>query len=266
MLKRCAQRAFLLASLVAIPAAVQAQGFVQERGEGRVIITGIHSISDKAYDANGNVVDIDNYRQSQLYFNTEYGVTDDLTLLFTPSLRDISIKNQPERDETGFQFVDIGARYRIAEIGSTHVSLQGKVRIPVDPFRDTLAQVSTEGTEFDVRAQVGHGFGVGGNDAFVIGDAGYTFRGDDPPNEFHADVIFGIRPAPRFLALANLYNTWSDGRGKNDFPSYRYHNLMLSGVYDVNDTLSLQLGGMMTLDGKSALRERALVVGAWVHF
>lgn len=259
-------KALSAAVALCVPAAAHAQAFVQEKGEGRVIISGIYSVSDKAFDNKGHVVDINDYRQAQVYFNAEYGLTDDLTLLFTPSLRDINIKNEPQRNETGFQFVDFGARYRIAEIGSTHVSLQGKVRIPVEPYRDTLAQVSTEGTEFDLRAQVGHGFQIGGHDAFVIGDAGYTFRGKAPPNEFHADVIFGYRPAPRFLLLANLYSTFSDGKGRDGFPSYRYHNLFLSGVYDINKTVSLHLGGLMTLDGKNALRERGLLIGAWVHF
>jgi hypothetical protein len=263
---KLAGRYLPLLALLASPSMLQAQAFVQEQGRGRVIVTGIYSVSDKAYDSEGKAVDINDYRQGQIYFNTEYGLTDDLTLLFTPSLRDIDIENEPERDETGFQFVDLGARYRVAELGNTHISLQGKVRIPVDPYRDTLAQVSSEGVEFDLRAQVGHGFQIGGNDAFVIGDAGYTFRGKAPPNEIHADVIVGYRPAERFLLLANLYNTYSDGRGSNGFPSYRYHNLFLSGVYDINPTVSLHLGGLMTIDGKNALRERGLLLGAWVHF
>ncbi|WP_158703009.1 hypothetical protein [Allosphingosinicella vermicomposti] len=266
MQMRAALKALSVLGLATLPAALQAQAFVQDQGEGRVIITGLYSNSDKAFDDNGNVYDINNYRQAQVYFNFEYGATDDLTLLLTPSLRDINIKNEPQRNETGFQFVDLGARYRIAEIGSTHISLQGKVRIPIDPFRDTLGQVSSEGMEFDLRAQVGHGFGISGHDAFVIGDAGYTFRGDDPPNEFHADIIFGFRPTPRTLLMANLYNTFSDGPGDDEFRSYRYHNLFLSGVYDINDTVSLHLGGLMTLDGKNALRERGLLLGAWIHF
>ncbi|QPQ55420.1 hypothetical protein IC614_02070 [Allosphingosinicella flava] len=265
MLNRIARNVLLLAS-VALPSGAWAQGFVMERGEGRVIVTGIYSHSSKQFDDDGDVIDIMDYRQAQIYLNGEYGLTDDLTLLLTPSFRDISIDDRPERDETGFQFVDIGARYRVAHIGNTHFSVQAKVRIPADTFRDELAQVSIEGTAYDFRGQIGHGFQMGGKDAFIIGDAGYTVREDDPPNEIHADVIFGYRPAPRVLLLANLYNTFSDGEGRNGFPDYRYHNLFLSGVYDINDTVSLHLGGLMTVDGENALRERGLLLGAWLHF
>lgn len=237
-----------------------------EKGEGRVITTGIYSVSDKAFDDDGNVVDIDNYRQAQIYFNGEYGLTDDLTLLLTPSVRDIDIENRPERDKTGFQFVDIGARYRVAEIDNTHISLQAKVRIPTETFRDTLAQVSIDGVAYDFRGQVAHSFALGGRDAFVIVDAGYRFREDDPPNEVLADFAFGYRPTPPVLLLANLYNTWSDGPGSNGFPEYRYHNLHLSGVYDIDETWSVQLGGLFTIDGKNALRERGLLLGVWVRF
>lgn len=260
-------RSALFLSIAAAPGGALAQGFVMEEGEGRVIITGIYSVSDKGFDGDGNVIDIDDYRQGQIYFNGEYGLTDDLTLLFTPSLRTIEIENQPERDETGFQFLDFGARYRVGQIGyNTHISLQGRVRIPVDTYRDDLAQVSIDGTGVDLRGQVAHSFNIAGNDAFVIADAGYNFRSDDPPNEFKADFIAGYRPVPRFLILANLYNTWSDGRGSNGFPSYRYHNLHLTGVYDINDTWSIQAGGLLTLDGENALRERGLILGAWVRF
>lgn len=265
MLKRIAGQAILLTAL-ALPSSALAQGFVMEKGEGRVIATGIYSVSDKAYDENGDVYDINDYRQAQIYLNGEYGLTDDLTLLFTPSFRDISIENEPERDETGFQFFDIGARYRVAELENTHFSVQAKVRIPADTFPDELAQVRIQGTGVDLRGQVAHSFALGGRDAFVIADVGYNFRSDDPPNEFKADFIFGYRPAPPVLLLANLYNTWSDGAGSNGFPEYRYHNLMLSGVYDVNDTWSLHLGGLFTLDGKTALRERGVVGGVWFRF
>lgn len=265
MPKRLACKALLLASL-AIPSGAAAQGFVMEQGEGRVIATGLYSVSDKQFDNDGDVIDINDYRQAQIYLNGEYGLTDDLTLLVTPSFRDISIDNEPERDETGFQFLDLGARYRVAHIGNTHFSVQAKIRIPTDTFRDELAQVSINGTTYDFRGQVAHSFEIGGNQAFVIGDAGYTFREDDPPNEFRADFAFGYRPTPRTLLLANLYNTFSDGQGSNGFTDYRYHNLFLSGVYDVSESWSLQVGGLMTLDGESALRERGLLLGAWLRF
>lgn len=260
-------RTLLLASaLVAMPGAACANGWPQPRGEGRVISSLIYSESPRGFDGRGNVVDIDEYRQFQLYLNGEYGLTDDLTLLLTPSFRSIEVENQPERDATGLQFLDVGARYRVAGRGNTVVSVQAKTRIPLETFRDTLGQVSIQGVELDLRGQVGHGFTMAGLNSFAIAEAGYTFRGDDPPNEFDLDLTLGARVAPRVMVIGNLYNTFSDGRGRNGFPSYRYHNLLLSGVYDVTDTVALQLGVLATIDGKNALRERGLVAGLWVRF
>lgn len=248
------------------PGILHAQAWVQPEGEGRVITSIIYSHSDKGFDGDGDVIDINDYSQWQAYFNGEYGVTDDLTLLLTPSLRSIEVENEPFRSETGFQFLDVGARYRVADLGDTVVSLQALARIPAETYRDELAQVSVQGVGLDLRAQVGHGFQMGGRNSFASISAGYNFRGGDSPNEFRADLAAGTEVSPNFMILGNLYNTISDGRGSNGFPSYRYHNVMLSGVYEVSDDLSLQLGGLATVAGKNALRERGIIAGFWYNF
>lgn len=246
---------------LSMPGLAQASAFPQPAGQGRVIVSAIFSNSDKAFDADGNVVDIADYRKTEIYLNGEYGLTDDLTLILTPSFRDIDIEGGP--DTNGLNFIEAGARYRIASSGSTNFSLQGTVRIPGEQSRDFFAQTGRMGTEIDLRGTLGTSFGQGG---FFEAEAGYRFRTDDPPNEFHADFALGVRPAPKFLLLANSFNTFSDGSGRGVFTHYRYHNLFLSGVYDVSDHVSLQLGGMGTLGGENALRERGLLAGLWFRF
>ena len=91
-------------------------------------------------------------------------------------------------------------------------------------------------------------------------------RFGDPPNEVHADLTFGVRPVPRFLLLAQSFNTWSDGRGKGVFDRYRYHNLQASAVLDLDDHWSIQAGALGTAGGKNALRERGLLFGLWRKF
>jgi hypothetical protein len=252
--------------LAAAPAAVQAQAWVQPEGKGRVITSVIYSRSDKGFDQNGDVIDINDYDQLQAYFNGEFGLTDDLTLLVTPSVRSIDVENEPFRSDTGFQFLDVGARYRVAQSDSTVFSLQAKGRLSIDSFRDQLAQVSGQGNELQLRGQVGHGFKLGSQNSFASVDAGYNFRSKDPPNEYVVDLAIGTDLSPSFMVIGNLYNTFSDSRGNNGFGSYRYHNVILSGVYDVSDSVSLQLGGIATVAGRNALRERGVIAGFWVHF
>ncbi len=250
---------------IALPVSgANAAAWTMPQGQGRVIVDGFWSSSDKGYDSHSNAVDIPNYRKTEVYALTEYGLTDDLTLILTPSFRDVSVKGGD--DSSGFGYTDLGARFRVGQGHNWVASFQGTARIPGKRRTDNLAQVGSTDAEYDVRAQVGTSFGENGDGGFIIVEGGYRFRSDDPPNEFHADVTVGYRPTPRLLLLGSSYNTISDGSGSGIFARHRYDNLYLSGVYDVSPRIALQLGAMGTLAGKNALRERGLFVGCWFRF
>ncbi len=238
-----------------------AQAFVQEKGHGRVISSLLWSNSDKGFDDNGRVVDIADYRTTEVYLLGEYGVTEDLTALLIPSFRDVSVRGG--RDSTGLGYTDVGARYRVAGAPNFVVSLQGLVRIPGQQRRDILAQVGQTDTEVDLRTQAGFTSPRGN---FTIIEAGYRLRTGDPANDFKLDATVGIRAAPRLLLLASSYNTISDGRGRGVFARNRYHNLYLSAAYDVTSAVTLQLGAQGTIAGRNALRQRGAFAGAWFRF
>ncbi len=230
-----------------------------------MIATAVYSISDKGYDTSGRVEDIPDYEQFNIYLQGEYGLTDDLTLILSPSLRNISVEGQ-ERDTSGLNFIEAGARYRIASPGDGVLSLQGTVRIPGETFDDRLAQVSQAGVEADFRVQYGTGLGRNGAAGFVSAEVGYRVRSEEPPDQFHFDVTLGLQAAPRLRIIASSYNVVSNGRGSGIFEAYRYHNLYATAVYDISDRVSLQFGGQATIAGENALRERGLVAGLWFHF
>jgi hypothetical protein len=251
--------------LAALPAPALASAFPQPRGEGRVIATAVYSVSDKGFDSSGDVIDIPDYDQFNIYLQGEYGLTDDLTLILSPSYRNISVEGT-NRDTSGLNFIEAGARYRVASLGSGLVSLQGTVRIPGETFDDRFAQINQEGVETDFRVQYGSGFGENGGAGFFSAEAGYRFRAEEPPDEFHLDLTLGIQAAPRLRLIGSLYNVFSNGRGSGIFDSYRYHNLYATAVYDVSERVSVQFGGQATIAGENALRERGLVGGLWFRF
>lgn len=239
----------------------RAQAFTQEKGHGRVITSLLWSDSHKGFDDDGHTIDIADYKKTEVYFLAEYGLTDDLTLLLTPSLRDVSVEGGS--DSKGFGYTDVGARYRVANTGNFVFSVQGLARFPGKKRRDLLAQVGVTDMEYDVRGQAGYTFGQG---SFAIVEGGYRFRAGDPPNAFNLDATLGLRVAPKLLLLASSYNTISDSRGRGVFAPYRYHNVYLSGAYDVSRHVTLQLGASGTVAGRNALRERGLLAGVWYRF
>lgn len=253
------------AALCLLPATgASAAGWTMPAGEGRIITNGFFSNSDKAFDDRGKAVDIPDYRKTEVYALAEYGITDDLTLIVTPSFRDVSVRRGS--DSSGLGYTDIGARYRLTGSPTSVLSVQAVARIPGKRREDNLAQVGNTDAEYDLRAQYGTSFGGADRGGFLIVEGGYRIRTDDPPNEFRADVTLGYRPTSRLLLLGSVFSTISDGSGRGIFGKHRYHNLYASGVYDVSPRVALQLGAMGTIDGRNALRERGLFAGLWFRF
>ena len=235
-----------------------------EKGKGQAIATFYYSDSPKGFDGNGDVIDMRDYTKTELYLLMEYGVTDDLTVIVTPSLRDVTVENG--QDSKGLGYTDVGARYRVFHKDGMVVSLQGLARIPGDSRRDVLAQVGNTDAEYDLRMLVGDTFKVGKGYAFLDVQGAYRFRTGNPPDEYHADVTLGYRPVPQLMFLAQSFNTISNGSGEGVFRSYNYSNAQLSAVYDISPKVSVQLGALGTIAGKNALRERGLFTGLWFHF
>ena len=260
-MRRLLVAGLMAASALGAAAPAHAQAFTQEKGHGRVITSAIYSHSDRGFNDDAHSINIPNYDQYEVYLIGEYGVTDDLTLLLTPSLRDVEVRGAS--DSHGLGYTDVGARYRVVRGDNYLLSFQGLVRIPGMKRRDILAQVGQTDAEYEARAQGAVTFGRG---SFVNVEGAYRLRAGDPPNDFHLDATLGIRAAPRLLLLANSFNTISDGDGRGVFRRYRYHNAYLSGAYDVSDRVTLQLGGLGTVAGRNALRERGLFAGVWLRF
>jgi len=247
------------ATIAADPA--HADPFTMQKGQGRVIVTGIVTSSDKGFDDGGHVSNIPDYDQAQVYAQAQYGATDDLTILLTPSFRDVQVDGS--QGTSGLGYTDVGARYRFAHGTNWTLSAQGLVRIPGKKRADRAAQVGSTDAEYDLR--VGGGYSAG--PVFASLEGSYRLRAGDPQNEFHADATLGYRATPRVLLLASSYNTYSDGVGRDVFAQrYRYNDVFLSGVYDVSDRLSLQAGYTATVAGRNALRQRGPLLGLWYRF
>ncbi|MEO5866838.1 MAG: hypothetical protein ABIS14_03305 [Sphingomonas sp.] len=251
----------LASALVAVPAI--ADPWTMPAGKGRVIVTAIYSQASRTFDDQGKAQQAPDYDQYQVYFQGEYGVTDDLTLLATPSLRRVTVQNGD--DSSGLGYTQLGARYRLFNRDGFVVSAQASEYIPGVRRRDRVAQIGSTDFQTDLRAQIGYSFKIGRVDAFASADGGYRFRGDGQPNEIHGDFTLGIHATKRLLLVGNSFNTWSDGAG-SQVPAYRYNSIYAGAAYDLSDHVTLQLGGLTTASGRNALRERGIYTGVWIKF
>lgn len=265
----------ILASFLFMASATgaHANAFNLDQGDGRVIISSFFTASPKQFDDNGHVVNAPDYNQFNIYVNGEYGLTDKLNLIVSPSFRSIQIEG-PDNDSVGLGYTDLGLRYQIAKGSNWVVGGQGLVRIPGTGRDVGIAQIGNQDAQFDLRGVAGLTFGQ----TFVNAEAGYRFRTGRPPNEIHADLTVGTHVTPKLMVLGSVQNTISDGRGSarpfsigggqtfNYNYAYRYHDVSLSAVYALSPRFSLQAGATATVAGRNALRQRGPFVGLWYRF
>ncbi|PXA83459.1 hypothetical protein DMC47_43460 [Nostoc sp. 3335mG] len=246
-----------------IPAAAHADGWTMPAGQGRMIVTALYSHAGDSYDARGHAFNANDYNQYNVYFSTEYGLTDNLSLLATPSLRRVTVQNG--KDSFGLGYTELGARYKVAGGGDWVVSLKSTVFVPGKRRDDIPAQIGSTDVQEDTRVEVGKSFKILGIEGYSIAEGGYRFRSRGEPNEWHADLQVGLHLTKRLMFQANTYNTFSDGSGSR-YASYRYSSIYAGGVYDLTDHVAVQLGGLATVSGRNALRERGVYTGLWIRF
>jgi hypothetical protein len=68
------------------------------------------------------------------------------------------------------------------------------------------------------------------------------------------------------MFLAQSFNTVSDGSAEGVFADNHEHKIQLSAVWNLDEVWSLQLGGIATVTGENALRERGVVAAVWRKF
>jgi hypothetical protein len=256
----------LVFSLMAAPTAAFAGAWTLDAGTGQAVVTWSFSRADKGFDAGGNILSAPRYDKSELQALLEYGATDRLTLILWPGLQHVGIGAPNSVERTGLGYTEFGARYRLLRGDSWVFSTQTTLRVPGTLDRFNPAAVGYTDPEFDARALFGYSFSAGPYPAFFDLQVAQRFRSGAPPNEFRADATLGVRPGPNWRLLAQSFNVISEGAGDPPFPSYNYHKLQMSVVYDVTPRWALQVGAVTTYAGRNALQENGLVFGSWHKF
>jgi protein XagA len=237
-----------------------------DAGTGALVLTGTASQANSVFDSGSRLRPIPRYSKDEAQALIEYGVTNWFTAMFQPSLQHVDIAAPFSAQRSGLGYTDIGGRARIWSDTSWVVSAQATFRIPGVFDKTNPAAIGYTDSEIELRGLAGYSFKAGTLPAFVDLEVAQRYRLGGPPNEFRTDITFGIRPAERWLLLAQSFNVLSEGAGSWGFGSFAYHKFQLSAVYALTPALSLQLGGYSTYWGRNALQENGLVVGAWYKF
>jgi hypothetical protein len=264
--KRLGVTCALAMGLTGFASSALAGAWTLDAGTGALVFTGTAMQSNNAFDSGSRLRSIPRYSKEEAQVLIEYGVTNWFTAMFAPSLQRVDIGAPFNAQRSGLGYTDIGGRALLWSDASWVVSAQATFRIPGVFDKSNPAAIGYTDSEIELRGLAGYSFKVGTLPAFVDLEVAQRYRLGGPPDEFRTDITFGIRPAEKWLLLAQSFNVLSEGTGSWGFGSYAYHKFQLSAVYAVTPTLSLQLGGYSTYWGRNALQENGLVVGAWYKF
>jgi protein XagA len=246
------------------PAAL-AGAWTLDAGVGQVFVTGTLSTSDLIFNPTRQTQGAPRYSKFEAEALLEYGVTEHFTAIVGPSVQDINIAAPLNAQRSGLGYTELGGRYQLLQADSWVASGQVLLRLPGTDNSNPAAIGYTD-VQTEVRALLGHSFMLGSMPAFIDFEAAQRFCSAGAPDEFHADLTFGVRLAPRWLLLIQSFNVLSEGSGTWGFSSYDYEKAQLSVAYGVSAALSLQVGGFSTYAGRNALQENGLVLGAWYKF
>jgi hypothetical protein len=237
-----------------------------DAGTGQVAVVGTLSTSSMAFDGTRGLQPTPRYNKFELTGLVEYGATDWLTLMVLPQLQHIDIGSPTDAQRTGLGYTEFGGRAKLYDANSWVFSMQATLRVPGTFDTGNSAAIGYTDVQADVRALLGRSFTIGRWPAFFDMEMAQRFRTDGAPDEFHTDFTVGVRPAPRWLFLAQSFNVVSEGAGTWGYPSYDYYKLQISGVYELTPAVSLQLGAFTAYTGRNALQENGAIFGAWLKF
>lgn len=263
--RRLAPRFGLGLWLVLSPTAASAGAWTLPQGSGQVDFTLSATSAYQAFYGTA-LAPTPRYDKIEPQAWIEYGVTDAFTAILAPSLQQVDIASPIDAQRTGLGDTEFGGRYRLFQNDSWVFSGQATLAVPGTFDNANPAAVGYTDVQTDIRGLVGHSFSLYGLPAFVDLQFAERLRSGAAPDEFHADMTFGVEPMRRWIVLAQSFNVVSEGSGRAPFTSYDYYKFQLSAVYALTPAVSLQLGGITTYAGRNALQENGLVAGVWCKF
>jgi len=252
-----------LAAVLA-PAAALAGAWTWPEGTGQAILS--LDVGGGAFGGQTQTGAAARETRLETSLDMEYGLRDWLTAFVHGGLENYAVAAPVGDSYRGLDYSAAGLRARLFSSQSLVWSVQGTALVPGahDPLRP--AQAGNTGFDSDWRTLVGTSFALGNWQGFFDAGLGYRTRAGGPPDEWRADLTFGVHPRPDVTIMLQSFNAVSDGSHAPLFPAERTLVVEPSLVYDFNQHWSAQAGLYTTLKAVNANRESGIVVALWRRF
>ena len=261
--KGCRRAAWTLVAIPLAPVAAFAGAWTLPQGDGQIIETLSGWLGSGPPQGGPGPAPDESRVEAQTY--GEYGVYDRLTLFGEISAERYALTPPTQDVYTGLDYSRIGLRGKLWSNDAWVFSLEASAFVPGarDPSRP--AQAGNTGGAGEFRGLAGYNFNLGGMPAFLDAEVGYRLRAAGPPDEWHGDLTLGVKATPRWMGLAQVFNTVSQG-GTPGFPAWSSHTGQVSVVYALDERWSVQLGAFATFATVNTNSERGVMAAVWRRF
>ncbi|MCI0466198.1 MAG: hypothetical protein L0Y57_04220 [Beijerinckiaceae bacterium] len=233
-------------------------------GKGQIIVYSAFTDSTRAFDAQGNLIPVPEYKKFELGAYIEYGLTEWLTLVASPAYDRVS-NPPPGESYYGPGESEIAARFGVLWNETSILSFQAGVRSPGASLADSLGPFDPRrAAALELRGLAGRSFTVMNMDAFADAQAAYRFYAGGQPGEWRIDLTLGMRPIPGLLMMLQSFT--SIASGSSQFGHVSWTKLQPSIVYTIAPQWSVQIGGFITVSGVNAGRELGPIAAVWYRF
>ena len=233
-------------------------------GDGQAIVYSDFSDSTRAFDGQGRLIPVLQYRKFELGTYIEYGLTDWLTLVVAPAYD--RIRNPPPgQSYNGLGESEAAARVRVFQNENSIISFQAGLRSPGASLADSLGPFEVRRTaSLELRGLAGRSIDILGMESFVDAEAAYRFYAGNQPGEWRLDLTMGARPVPNLLLMLQSFTSITNGSSR--FGHVAWTKLQPSFVYSITPQWSVQIGAFITVAGVNAGRELGPTLGIWYKF
>ena len=256
-----ATAAFALA--LGAPATALAGAWTEPQGSGLLIET-LFGWEGQGAPWGGNPAVKQDRVEAQTY--VEYGVTNELTIFGQTALERYALSHPTENVYSGFDYSDLGLRAKLWSTGEWVFSGEATLFVPGAANGAEPAQAGDTGGAGEARLLAGTNLTIGATHAFFDAEAGWRLRTGGPPNEWHADLTLGLKPAPGVMLMLQDFTTVSGASVNRSFPAWRTSVVEASLVLPLDSPWSVQIGVFASVWAVKTNTQRGVALSVWRTF
>ncbi|RZJ84427.1 MAG: hypothetical protein EON88_27305, partial [Brevundimonas sp.] len=141
------------------PTPAQSGAWTLPKGRGQVIVSGLYSEAQEAFDGKGSAGAIPVFRKAELSVYTEYGLAEGLTAIARTEMKTEAAGTPMALEDARFGLSGLGARLRLLEGDGTVVSIEAMGLLPIG--QGARRWDGDPDAEIDLRLLAGYGFMLG---------------------------------------------------------------------------------------------------------